>query len=291
MTPSASDNVIVDRSKDRQILDFRPLGFRDAVVLGRYSYASAHGRLEDHAHDNMLEICFLESGKKKYTVEGKAYDLVGGDLFVTLPDETHGTGETPEEKGTLFWLLLSVPQPRQRYLGFSAAEGRRLFQQFSSLPERQFRAASSIKKTLRDIFSAFEDDNTLRLVNLQNLLLRFLLDVLDSSRQSRPTASEEICKVQQFIAANTDKMLSLRQLAEIADLSQSRLKTRFKAEVGIPPADYIMREKVEKAKHLLQTTRQNITQIAMGLGFSSTQYFAVTFKRYTGKTPSAYRGG
>ncbi|MBN2293400.1 MAG: AraC family transcriptional regulator [Pirellulales bacterium] len=287
--PTKSDSVIVDRSKDRRILDFRPLGFRDAVVLGRYSYASAHDRLEDHNHGKMLEICFLESGKQKYTVEGKSYDLVGGDLFVTLPDETHGTGETPEEKGTLFWLLLSVPQARHRYLGLTAVEGRQLFEQFSKLPERQFRAASSIKKTLYNIFSAFDDDNPLRSINLKNLLLRFLLDVLDSSRQSRPAASSTIRDVQQYIAANSNKMLSLRQLADVANLSQSRLKARFKAEVGIPPADYIMRHKVEKAKHLLRTSRQNITQIAMGLGFSSTQYFAVTFKRYTGKTPSEYR--
>ena len=291
MPSQPSGNIIVDCSKDRRILDFRPLGFHDAAVLGRYRYAAARQRLEDHVHGNMLEICFLESGKQKYTVEGKDYDLVGGDLFVTFPDETHGTGGTPQEKGMLFWLLLFAPQPRRRYLGLTPAEGRQLFQQLSSLPDRRFRATKSVKKTLRDIFSAFDDDNPLRLINLKNLLLKFLLDVLESSRQSRPVASPAIRSVQEFIAANTDKMLSLRQLAEIAYLSQSRLKARFKAEVGIPPADYITRHKVEKAKHLLRTTQHNITQIAMGLGFSSTQYFAVTFKRYTGKTPSEYRGG
>lgn len=291
MPAAKNDNVIVDSTKDRQILDFRLLGFHDAVVLGRYSYAAAHQRLEDHAHGNMLEICFLESGKQTYTVEGRAYDLVGGDLFVTLPAEMHGTGETPEEKGTLYWLLLAEPQARRRYLGLASAEGRRFFQQLCDLPERRFRAASSVKKTLHNIFAVFDDDNPLRLINLQNLLQRFLLDVLDSSRQSRSVVSPAICMVQEYIAANTDKMLSLRQLAKVADLSESRLKARFKAEVGIPPADYIMRHKVEKAKHLLRTTRHNITHIAMGLGFSSTQYFAVTFKRYTGKTPSAYRDG
>ena len=226
-----------------------------------------------------------------YTVGGKAYDLVGGDLFVTFPDEMHSTGGTPQEKGTLFWLLLFAPQTRRRYLGLSPAEGRQLFQQLCGLPDRHFRATKSVKKTLQNIFSAFDDgDNPLRLIDLKNLLLRFLLDVLDSSRQSQSMISPTIHKVQRFIVANTEKMLSLRQLSQIADLSQSRLKARFKTEVGIPPADFMMRHKIENAKHLLRTTRQNITQIAMGLGFSSTQYFAVAFKRYTGKTPSEYSG-
>ena len=179
----------------------------------------------------LLEICFLESGKQKYTVEGKSYDLVGGDLFVTFPDEMHSTGGTPQEKGMLFWLLLFAPQARRPYLGlFPTAEGRRLFKQLCYLPRSPFpRHKIRKENSLQNIFSAFNDiDNPLRLIGLKNLLLRFLLDVLDSSRDSQSAISPTIRKVQKFIAANSDTMLSLRQLAQIADLSQSRLKARFK---------------------------------------------------------------
>ncbi len=283
-------DILVDRSIDRRILDFRPLGFRDAAVLGRYSYAAVHGGLEDHSHGDMLELCFLDSGKQSYTVEGKTFDLSGGDMFVTFPRENHGTGGALQEKGTLYWLLLFAPQPRRRYLGLSPAEGRRLFERFLSVPNRQFRAAKSAKKTLQQIFAAFEDDGRLRAVNLKNLLLRFLLDAIDASEKTRPAVSPAIRNVQRFIDENADKMLSIKELAKIAGLSQSRLKYRFKTEIGIPPADFIMRQKIERAENLLQNTRQSITQIAMSLGFSTAQYFAAAFRRYVGRTPSEFRG-
>lgn len=282
--------ILVDSAKDRHILDFRMLGFRDAAVLGRYSYSAAHAGLEDHSHGDMLELCFLESGKQSYIVEGKTFNLSGGDMFVTFPHENHGTGRTLQEKGTLYWLLLFAPQPRRAYLGLSTEEGRLLFEKLSAVPSRQFRAAKSAKKILQQIFAAFENDGSLRVINLKNLLLRFLLDAIDASEKTRPEVSPEIRDVQFFIYENTDRMPSIRELARIAGLSQSRLNYRFKAEIGIPPADFIMRNKIEKAEKLLQNTRQSVTKIAMSLGFSTSQYFAVAFKRYTGRTPSEFRG-
>ncbi len=75
----------------------------------------------------------------------------------------------------------------------------------------------------------------------------------------------------------------------MAHLSLSRFKARFKNEVGLPPADFIMRGKIERARQLLAAGDLSVTQIAMRLGFSSTQYFATAFKRHTGKTPSQAR--
>lgn len=62
-----------------------------------------------------------------------------------------------------------------------------------------------------------------------------------------------------------------------AGLSETRLKARFKAETDVPPADYVMRRMIEVSKTLL-VGDQPVTDIAIGLGFSTTQYFATVFK-------------
>lgn len=63
----------------------------------------------------------------------------------------------------------------------------------------------------------------------------------------------------------------------------------FKETTGLTPNDYLLRQRIERAKERLTQTSQPITEIALGVGFSSSQYFANVFRRYTGMTPLAHR--
>jgi AraC-like DNA-binding protein len=158
------------------------------------------------------------------------------------------------------------------------------------LPQRHFRGGGDLKKTLHRIFAAFDRrGDSLRAVALQNLLLRFLLDVLEASGRTALVQSSLIRNVQQFVAEHLDRPLTVPKLARVAGLSTSRLKARFKGEVGMSPADYVMRQKIERAKTLLLARAASVTGVAMHLGFSTPQYFATVFKRYTGQTPSSYQ--
>ena len=60
-------------------------------------------------------------------------------------------------------------------------------------------------------------------------------------------ATYAIEEVRKFILQNIDCPLTVRQLAQLARLSEPRLKARFKKELGIPPADYMARQKVDRA--------------------------------------------
>ncbi|MBC8010767.1 MAG: helix-turn-helix transcriptional regulator, partial [Burkholderiales bacterium] len=84
-------------------------------------------------------------------------------------------------------------------------------------------------------------------------------------------------------------VLDVGSLARIAELSVSRFKTRFKAEFGVPPAEYVLRARVEEARRRLARPGATVTYVALDLGFSSSQYFATSFKRLTHSTPSGFR--
>ena len=49
------------------------------------------------------------------------------------------------------------------------------------------------------------------------------------------------------------------------------------------------RKEIERAQALLLGGDHTVTNVAFGLGFSTTQYFATVFKRYTGQTPTGFR--
>jgi len=82
--------------------------------------------------------------------------------------------------------------------------------------------------------------------------------------------------------------LSLGAVAELNEVSASYLSTVFKRETGISYIDYVNRQRMEMAKHLLKTTRLQIQTIAQHCGFVDTQYFSKVFKEKMGISPTHY---
>lgn len=284
-------NVLIDPSNERKIVDFRPLGFRDLTALGRYSYVAAHRPLSRHTHGEMLEFCLLDVGEQPYVIEGQRYVLKGGEVLVTFPNERHGTGRSPENRGRLYWLLVRVPAKRERFLDLPARSSRELLRALLSISPRQFRGTRSLKHSLERIFQACNGPERLRSIEIRNWAVRFLLDVLACSRQRKTgRVSPAIQAVLRHMEEHLqDESVLLAEYARMTNLSLSRFKARFRQEVGLAPGKYLIGRKVDRAKELLSGTKRPITEVAMALGFPNSQHFATTFKRVTGQTPRGYR--
>ncbi len=276
---------------DRLVIDLRPLGIPEVPMLGRYDYREAQCGLDLHAHRDVLEICYLAKGRQLYRVGRRDFVLTGGDVFVAFPGEVHSTGEAPQEKGTLYWLQVTLPGRSSQFLSCPPRDGRLLIQQLLHLPHRHFGGEPALARILNDVFTACQRPaDPLRRITIQNRLMDFLLRVIACARQSpRACVSPEISSLLRYIEANAHQNLPLPALAARLGLSLPRFKARFKQEVGIPPAEYALRCKIEAAKRRLAQPHANITIVALELGFSSSQYFATVFKRYTRATPRDFQ--
>ena len=244
-----------------------------------------------HHHGPRIEISYLASGQQTYIMENERYDMVGGDVLVTKPYETHGTGPHPENRGEMYWMILSAQTERGRFLDLPPAQGRTLLNELMALEPRHFLGRAGLKTILQQVFALYNPPLSLiQKMNIKNLLLRYLLDVLACAGKKQPHGpSTKIDKAQQYMADHLGELFTMDEVAKRAGLSLSRFKARFKKEVGLPPGEWLARQRIEKAIELLQHTDQPITRIAHNLGFSTSQYFATVFKRYTGKKPSVYR--
>lgn len=58
---------------------------------------------------------------------------------------------------------------------------------------------------------------------------------------------------------------------------------------GMTPVDYIQHVRIEKARMLLTTLDDPVSQVGESVGLSNTPYFITLFKKKTGQTPEAYR--
>ncbi len=284
-------NILIDPSNERKIADFRRLGLRDVMALGRYAYARARRPLARHSHGDMIEICYLDEGVQPYVVGGKKFTLKGGDVLVTFPREVHGTGGVPENRGRLYWMLLRVPGRRERFLNLPPPEAGELVRALRTLSPRHFRGTPMMKHCLERMFEAHGRADGLRRAEIRNWALRFLLDVVAAARRhAAGRVSPAIRDAQAFIEEHLgEEALGLESLAASAGLSLPWFKARFKREVGVSPRHYVLVRKVEKAKERLVRSGASITSVAMDLGFSTSQYFATVFKRYTGMTPGRFR--
>lgn len=100
---------------------------------------------------------------------------------------------------------------------------------------------------------------------------------------------DRIYRVIQYINNHIDQKLTTASLAKIAGLGQTTFFKVFKQSTGHSPIDFIMNERIRKAKILIQKNKLSLQEIAFRCGFNSYEYFCSTFKKMEKVKPSALR--
>ncbi|MBI4781622.1 MAG: helix-turn-helix transcriptional regulator [Oscillatoriophycideae cyanobacterium NC_groundwater_1537_Pr4_S-0.65um_50_18] len=94
--------------------------------------------------------------------------------------------------------------------------------------------------------------------------------------------------VTNYINDYLDQELSLEELAAIAQLSAYHFCRSFKLSTGFTPHQYVIRQRVERAKLLLKDGKMGITEVAIACGFTHQSHLNRHFKRLTGLTPKKF---
>ena len=79
-------------------------------------------------------------------------------------------------------------------------------------------------------------------------------------------------------------------MAAVAHVSTYHFARQFKAATGLPPHQYVIARRVERARQLLQAgTDLSLAEVAARAGFSDQSQFSCHFKRLVGVTPGQFR--
>jgi len=95
--------------------------------------------------------------------------------------------------------------------------------------------------------------------------------------------------VEDYVRDHLSSKIVLKDLASLLDLSQTSLFRRFKGSFQQSAHQYIMAERVRRARELLERSTLSIAQVAAVCGFADPTHLGVVFKRLLGVTPSQYR--
>jgi AraC family transcriptional regulator len=94
----------------------------------------------------------------------------------------------------------------------------------------------------------------------------------------------------EYIMENLGGSPTLEQMAAIVHLSPYHFARQFKAATGLPPHQYVIARRVERAQHLLRADGElGLAEIALRVGFPDQSHFSLHFKRIVGVTPRQFR--
>jgi AraC family transcriptional regulator len=100
---------------------------------------------------------------------------------------------------------------------------------------------------------------------------------------------EQLAKAIDFMQANLEDSIDLPAIAGVAGLSPSHFARQFRTTTGVPPHQYLMSLRIERAKRLLSETNTRVVAIAFACGFANQEHMTRLFRRSCGTTPAAYR--
>jgi AraC family transcriptional regulator len=109
--------------------------------------------------------------------------------------------------------------------------------------------------------------------------------------EERSTASVDVAAVGRAIAYiedNPDRAISLRELAGAAGLSRFHFSRVFKRHLGLSPARYVERARIEQAKALIVNAEMSLANIAQAVGFADQSHFSRRFRVNEGRTPATF---
>jgi len=98
-----------------------------------------------------------------------------------------------------------------------------------------------------------------------------------------------VSRIKQCIADHITEPITLTQISREVFLSPNYCNHIFKTQTGCTISEYILRTKMERAKHLLLTTPKSLADVATSLGYKQYSYFSRIFKKEVGVSPVSFR--
>ena len=110
-----------------------------------------------------------------------------------------------------------------------------------------------------------------------------------ASREDQSAFFQELSPVIQYIDRHYTETISMKDMADLANLSATHFNARFRSILRFSPTEYVLSRRIQHAQQLLTQTSKSIVEIGNEVGFCDQSHFTKRFRRVTGLTPLGYR--
>ncbi|MBU2709686.1 AraC family transcriptional regulator [Zooshikella harenae] len=274
------DAIIKQLSTHPLSEDCFPLGY------GYYPSASCHQMERASPVDHLLIYCHQGCGW--LSINRHIVQVRTGDVLLLPRSIPHAYGADKKNPWSIFWVHFEGKKSDvfMDYLQSTLISTHSTFHQYckpcglSSYLLAQFDQLLSIQD------SGQQWQRYIYGTKLLQQLLTYLPILL-----AKPNSSTgfNLATLQLYMESKIHQGLTLRELAQQANLSPSHFSRQFKALTGYAPLHYFNQLKIQRACYLLDVSDKPIAAVAQHVGFNDVYYFSRLFKKLTGIAPSQYR--
>lgn len=247
-----------------------------------------------------FEMMFILSGTKRIIFSGTSYDFVAEDMVLIPPGTPHENQCVSEEGMTYFCVHFDIDDPiiQQRLLMYCPIFLR-----------KDNTAYQSIEAVIQGFIQLLDcgDFGLKKKLKVQQLIIELVLCLLDyadyeqvemkKSDNTTLILAIEIAKTlqenfRQFTKYPTEEnfpLLSLQQIAESLNISESTMLKIFKKVYSVCPKYYLDRLRYNESKKLLHQPGLSIGEIGEIVGYQNVSHFSRQFKNWNGQSPKQYR--
>ncbi|GFN33218.1 AraC family transcriptional regulator [Paenibacillus xylaniclasticus] len=227
------------------------------------------------------KLFFVHEGKGTLTIRGQIYNVEAGYGFYTPINEIYQYSSDLDEP----WHYSCI--------GFSGTMIDAILQRTSLTVNPIFDNPPGMDK---DRFSQFNElsERPGGDLQMQGVLYELLAALVrqapatnDAEEERRPRETY-VRRAVDFIHRHYDEEVTIRQLSDYLGLDRKYVATLFREALGIPPQQYLLRYRMDKACELLRSTSLSIAETARSVGYKDALLFSRMFKKVVGVPPSRY---
>lgn len=251
--------------------------------LGHFFCGPGYFTSRENLPSYLIKYCVDGEGILKYG--GESYRIRPGEFFwIDCTQDQHYCTAPECAEWQLLWVHFYGPTCTDYYRAFLEENG--------GSPVCALGRETPLSDIFSGLFELYRDGNNTQQDDIlaSSLLTQLMVRCIQSAgaAEAENQAPRYVISVRKYIDENYQEDISLASLAKQFSINKFYLQKVFKRFVGLSPNDYLTRTRLTRAKHLLRTSSDTMTQIAHAVGYTST-YFDNVFKKYEGITPRAYR--
>ncbi len=125
------------------------------------------------------------------------------------------------------------------------------------------------------------------------IVMRLLATATGTGDAERPRVAPlpkwRLKRAMDYIEANLSEPVCLADMAASTGLTRMHFAAQFRAATGLPPHEYLLRRRIERAQEMLARSPTPVVEVALQVGFQTQAHFTSVFKRFSGAPPHAWR--
>lgn len=247
--------------------------------------------LLEHSHSQHTLIIGMDNGlKAEWSIDGQFQDLQynRGDVFIVPAGADHRAYWKQESEG----ILLSIEPKSIARTAIDSVKSDRpeLSLQFAASDRQLFQIAQWLLAELhyKQMGSGLYAESLITMLKV-HLLRTYSVFKPQIPDYKGGLAKYKLNRAIAFINENLDRDFQLKDLATVVEMSPYHFARMFKQSTGLTPHQYLVKQRISKAKELLRRTEIAIADIGYSIGYKNPSHFAKVFRQQTKVSPTDYR--